>query len=183
MKSSWTLSSVRKKLDKINLTLIQKCRGFVGHRDNPLEDIETPRVDSLEWVIELDGQFVRDRSAGYGYRKVIAPIFDGEELYFGTNLDKKASYTRKEIRHIFWWLVWDWFIVSSWLGLRRPIYRYLTFVEEIVFEKLNPAFDTGPHLHFEIFDETADYKFTEETFRQANHRGQDYEWGQRNGEA
>jgi hypothetical protein len=56
--------------------------------------------------------------------EVIASLNDGFELWFGTPNKWHHHMRAEDVRLLFKYLVWDWYVKARWLGLRRPIYYW-----------------------------------------------------------
>lgn len=66
-------------------------------------------------------QRVESSAAEY---QIITPNNDGFELWFGWNSRWNHHISEREVRALFWWLLWDWYAKARWFGLRRPVYYW-----------------------------------------------------------
>lgn len=49
---------------------------------------------------------------------------DGFELWLGTPHRWHVFYSAKAARRLAWFILWDWWIVSTWYGLKRRIWYW-----------------------------------------------------------
>lgn len=49
---------------------------------------------------------------------------DGSELWFGTPHEWHTHLDSKDVRRLFWYLIFEWYGRARWFGLRRPIYYW-----------------------------------------------------------
>jgi hypothetical protein len=47
---------------------------------------------------------------------------DGHDLWLGTPEKWHVFYSEKEARRLAWFILWDWWAVSTWFGLKRKIW-------------------------------------------------------------
>ena len=49
---------------------------------------------------------------------------DGFELWIGTPNKWHVFYSAKQARRLAWFILWDWWFVSTWFGVKRKIWYW-----------------------------------------------------------
>ena len=75
-------------------------------------------------------------------REDLRPIYvaatynnDGHELWLGTSHKWHVFYADDQARRLAWFILWNWWIVGTWCGLKRRIWYWA--LHEIVEDSLN----------------------------------------------
>lgn len=64
---------------------------------------------------------LKDKSSGY---QIWRGDNDGFELWMGWDRHWDHHLRQEEVRALFWYLLFEWFMKARWFGLRRPIYYW-----------------------------------------------------------
>jgi hypothetical protein len=65
----------------------------------------------------------------HGDPQHIARIYnDGFELWLGTMRKWHVFYSAQDARRLAWFILWDWWAVSTWFGLKRKIWYWALHV-------------------------------------------------------
>lgn len=87
------------------------------------DDGYPPEAGTVRYT--FDGNKLRqiDSGSGLDYR-VFASNNDGFELWFGTGNEWEWSLESSEVRLLTKYIIWNWWVKSRWLGIRRPLYYW-----------------------------------------------------------
>lgn len=81
-----------------------------------------PEAKTFRYVVDNDGLHpVTNTADEY---QVFASNNDGMELWLGYRDQWKYHMSTPEVKALFWWILWEWYVKARWFGLRRPIYYW-----------------------------------------------------------